>query len=47
MDARERGWKTIKITTHTDDRLNLIAKTPREPYDVIITRLLDEHDARK
>ena len=47
MDAKTRGWKPIAISRATDDRLNKLAKNPREPYDAIITRLLNEHDARK
>jgi hypothetical protein len=47
MNAKERGWKPIAISMITDDRLNKLAKNPREPYDSIIMRLLDEHDAKR
>ena len=38
--------KTIVITEETKKRLELIKQHPRETYDDIISRLLDQYDKK-
>ncbi|MCL4453195.1 antitoxin VapB family protein [Ferroplasma sp.] len=41
------GFVNIIVHDETRDRLNKLKNKPRESYNDVITRLIDEHDGNK
>lgn len=41
MNMDQRGWTNVKVKMPNINRLNKIAVTSEEPYNSVITRIID------